>query len=212
MVSAAAVGAVAIGAPIATTLIILEFTGSYEFAVAAMIAVQVSNFIAHRLYGDSLFDMALNDRGYKIGLGRQHIQMNDMPLENIISNNALTFQKETSIKEVSLKMIENKVTEAVIINNRNEYIGKITIYDILNTKIKNNNEIKSLLKNNHLVLNNNISLLKSIEEASNFVGEFIPVKNFKNDKYVGSINEADLFQAYLDLQNQVIFEEKDTNK
>ena len=71
---------------------------------------------------------------------------------------------------------------------------------------------KSLLKNNHLVLNNNISLLKSIEEASNFVGEFIPVKNFKNDKYVGSINEADLFQAYLDLQNQVIFEEKDTNK
>ena len=49
----AAVGAVAIGAPIATTLIILEFTGSYEFAVAAMIAVQVSNFIAHRLYGDS---------------------------------------------------------------------------------------------------------------------------------------------------------------
>ena len=69
-----------------------------------------------------------------------------------------------------------------------------------------------LLKNHHLVLNNNISLLKSIEEASNFVGEFIPVKNFKNDKYVGSINEADLFQAYLDLQNQVIFEEKDTNK
>ena len=63
----AAVGAVAIGAPIATTLIILEFTGSYEFAVAAMIAVQVSNFIAHRLYGDSLFDLALNDRGYKIG-------------------------------------------------------------------------------------------------------------------------------------------------
>ena len=205
------INVVAIGAPIATTLIILEFTGSYEFAVAAMIAVQVSNFIAHRLYGDSLFDMALNDRGYKIGLGRQHIQMNDMPLENIISNNALTFQKETSIKEVSLKMIENKVTEAVIINNRNEYIGKITIYDILDTKIKNNNEINSLLKNKHLVLNNNISLLKSIEEVSNFVGEFIPVKNFKNDKYVGSINEADLFKAYLDLQNQVIFEEKDTN-
>ena len=33
-------------------------------------------------------------------------------------------------------MIENKVTEAVIINNRNEYIGKITIYDILKQKLK----------------------------------------------------------------------------
>mgnify|MGYP000487814086 CR=1 FL=1 len=68
-----------------------------------MIAVQVSNFIAHRLYGDSLFDMALNDRGYKIGLGRQHIQMDDTPLEKIISNQALTFREETSIKDVNIK-------------------------------------------------------------------------------------------------------------
>jgi len=207
----AAVGAVAIGAPIATTLIILEFTGSYEFAVAAMIAVQVSNFIAHRLYGDSLFDMALNDRGYKIGLGRQHIQMDDMPLEKIISNHALTFREETSIKDVNIKMTKDKVTEAVIINKQNEYIGKITIYDTINSKVDNKKEIKKLLKDNHLVLNNNISLVKSIEEASNFVGEFIPVKNFETNQYVGSVNESDLFRAYLKLQNQVLFEEKDTN-
>ena len=207
----AAVGAVAIGAPIATTLIILEFTGSYEFAVAAMIAVQVSNFIAHRLYGDSLFDMALNDRGYKIGLGRQHIQMDDTPLEKIISNQALTFREETSIKDVNIKMTKDKVTEAVIINKQDEYIGKITIYDTINSKVDNKREIKQLLKDNHLVLNNNISLVKSIEEASNFVGEFIPVKHFETNQYVGSINESDLFRAYLNLQNQVLFVEKDTN-
>ena len=75
----------------------------------------------------------------------------------------------------------------------------------------NQKEIKKLLKDNHLVLNNNISLVKSIEEASNFVGEFIPVKNFENNQYVGSVNESDLFRAYLNLQNQVLFVEKDTN-
>ena len=206
----AAVGAVAIGAPIATTLIILEFTGSYEFAVAAMIAVQVSNFIAHRLYGDSLFDMALNDRGYRIGLGRQHIQMDDMNLEKILSNEALTFTEETLIKDVNLKMLERKVTEVVIVNYKNVYVGKITIYDILNSKGDKRQKIKTLINNNHLVLNNNISLVKSIEEASNFVGEFIPVKNAKTNQYVGSINESDLFKAYLNLQNQVLFVEKDT--
>ena len=58
---------------------------------------------------------------------------------------------------------------------------------------------------------NNISLVKSIEEASDFVGEFIPVKNFETNQYVGSINESDLFRAYLNLQNQVLFVEKDTN-
>jgi CIC family chloride channel protein len=155
--------------------------------------------------------MALNDRGYKIGLGRQHIQMDDMPLEKIISNQALAFREETSIKDVNIKMTKNKVTEAVIINKQNEYIGKITIYDTINSKVDNKREIKKLLKNNHLVLNNNISLVKSIEEASNFVGEFIPVKNFETNQYVGSVNESDLFRAYLNLQNQVLFVEKDTN-
>ena len=70
---------------------------------------------------------------------------------------------------------------------------------------------KNLINKNHLVLENNISIVKSIEEASNFVGEFIPVKNFKTNQYVGSINESDLFKAYLKLQNQVLLVEKDAN-
>ena len=206
----AAVGAVAIGAPVATTLIILEFTGSYEFAVAAMIAVQVSTFMSHRLYGDSLFDMALNDRGIKIGLGRQHVQMDDLPLTKILSNEAITFPENTSIKEVSRKMTKNRATEAVIISSENKYKGKISIYDIIKSNINENEQIVSLIDNSHLVLNYKISLVKSIEEASSFVGEFIPVKNFENNDYIGSINESDLFKAYLKLQSQVLNVEKDT--
>ena len=136
--------------------------------------------------------------------------MDDINLEKILSNEALTFSAETSIKDVNIKMIEDKVTEVVIVNNKNVYIGKITIYDILNSKVDKRKEIDKLINNNHLVLNNNISLVKSIEEASNFVGEFIPVKNFKTNQYVGSINESDLFRAYLQLQNKVLFVEKDT--
>ena len=206
----AAVGAVAIGAPIATTLIILEFTGSYEFAVAAMIAVQVSTFMAHRLYGDSLFDMALNDRGFKIGLGRQHIQMDDIPLSKILSSEALTFNENLKIKDVNLQMLKQEVTEAVIINSQNKYIGKISIHDILQTNLDDEIKIKSLIKNTHLVLDSKISLVQSIKAASNFVGEFIPVRNKNNNEYVGSINESDLFQAYLKMQNQVLHVEKDT--
>ena len=206
----AAVGAVAIGAPIATTLIILEFTGSYEFAVAAMIAVQVSTFMAHRLYGDSLFDMALNDRGFKIGLGRQHIQMDDIPLSKILSSEALTFNENLKIKDVNLQMLKQEVTEAVIINSQDKYIGKISIHDILQTNLDDEIKIKNLIKNTHLVLDSKISLVESIEAASNFVGEFIPVRNKNNNEYVGSINESDLFQAYLKMQNQVLHVEKDT--
>ena len=136
--------------------------------------------------------------------------MDDINLEKILSNEALTFTEETLIKDVNLKMLERKVTEVVIVNYKNVYVGKITIYDILNSKVDKRQEIKTLINNNHLVLKNNISLVKSIEEASNFVGEFIPVKNSKTNQYVGSVNESDLFKAYLNLQNQVLFVEKDT--
>ena len=207
----AAIGAVAIGAPIATTLIILEFTGSYEYAVAAMIAVQVSTFMAHRLYGDSLFDLALNDRGFKIGLGRQHIQMNDIPIKDILSNDALTFNENETIKNVNSQMSEKEVTEAVIINHKNEYIGKISIYDILRSKLNNQSPVNKVINENHLVLDSKTTLVQSIEEASNFVGEFIPVKNNYDNQYIGSINESDLFQSYLKLQNQVRHVEKDTD-
>ena len=93
---------------------------------------------------------------------------------------------------------------------QNKYKGKISIYDIIKSKINESEKIVLLVDNSHLVLDYKISLVKSIEEASNFVGEFIPVKNFENNDYIGSINESDLFQAYLKLQSQVLSVEKDT--
>ena len=106
-------------------------------------------------------------------------------------------------------MTKNRATEAVIISNENKYKGKISIYDIIKPNINENEKIVSLIDNSHLVLDSKISLVKSIEEASNFVGEFIPVKDFENNDYIGSINESDLFQAYLKLQSQVLNVEKD---
>ena len=101
-------------------------------------------------------------------------------------------------------MLNKEVTEAVVINGHNKYIGKISIYDILRTNLDHKTKVKGLIKDTHLVLDSKISLVESIEAASNFVGEFIPVKNSNSNEYVGSINESDLFQAYLKLQNQVL--------
>ena len=207
LVGTAAIGAVAIGAPIATTLIILEFTGSYEFAVAALVAVQVSSFITHRLYGDSLFDMALNDRGIKISLGRQHIQMSDLKISDIATNEAIVFQSNITNDKILSKMKNEKVTEAIVKNIDDEYVGKIMFHDIIDNKL--NLTAEYLADRKSLVFESHQSLVECIEMASNFVGEFIPVRDKNSKKYIGSVAEADLFQAYLKLQNQVRFEEKD---
>ena len=109
----------------------MEFTGSYEFAVAALVAVQVSSFLTHRLYGDSLFDMALNDRGIKISLGRQHIQMSDLILSDIVTQEAIVFNSDTSRLKMEKIMKEKKVTEAVVIEKNGNYLGKILFHNLI---------------------------------------------------------------------------------
>ena len=67
-------------------------------------------------------------------------------------------------------MTKNRATEAVIISNENKYKGKISIYDIIKSTKNENEQIVALIDYSHLVLDYKISLVKSIEEASNFVG------------------------------------------
>ena len=52
------------------------------------------------------------------------------------------------------------------------------------------------------------SLQQSIEIASKFVGESIPVVNKETKEMLGVVSEADLFQAYLLTQNKIIDLEK----
>ena len=72
----AAVSSAVIGAPVAAVLIILELTQSYEYAVAAMIAVMVCNLLTNRLFGNSFFDRQLLDRGIDLRKGREAIALN----------------------------------------------------------------------------------------------------------------------------------------
>jgi predicted transcriptional regulator len=52
------------------------------------------------------------------------------------------------------------------------------------------------------------SLSDAMKIASNFVGEFIPVVNARENMVVGVISENALFSAYLDEQRKIIEMEK----
>mgnify|MGYP000551350742 CR=1 FL=1 len=52
------------------------------------------------------------------------------------------------------------------------------------------------------------SLSDAMKIASNFVGEFIPVVNARENMVVGVISENALFLAYLDEQRKIIEMEK----
>ena len=59
-----------IGAPLAMILIVFELTRNYDLTIAAMVAVVFSNLLASRIFGRSIFDVQLRQRGFDLAFGR----------------------------------------------------------------------------------------------------------------------------------------------
>lgn len=66
ILGAASCIAAVIGAPLAAVMIVFELTGSYEWAVLAMISVVTANQFSRALAGRSLFDRQLTLRGIQL--------------------------------------------------------------------------------------------------------------------------------------------------
>ena len=72
----AAVSSSVIGAPITAIILVLELTGSYDYAIAATFPIVICSFITSRTFGNSLFDKQLISRGVAITKGREQILLN----------------------------------------------------------------------------------------------------------------------------------------
>jgi CIC family chloride channel protein len=202
----AAISSTVVGTPIAGVLIMLELTMSYELALAAMLSVVTSALISHLLFGHSFFDRQLLDRGIDISQGRTQIELMEQPIVHLANKDFINFSKDTSIKSAITQMAEAQVSEAYITSNENNFLGKVSLHGLLNSK--DTLFVTSSLIEKPTQIKHDASLQQGIEIASEFVGESIPVINFETGKLLGVLSEADLFQAYLATQNKIIDLEK----
>ena len=69
----AAVASSIIGGPITAVVLVLELTGSYQYAIASIFSVAISNLITYMIFGSSFFDAQLKLRNINIGFGREYI-------------------------------------------------------------------------------------------------------------------------------------------
>ena len=108
----AAVASSIIGGPITAVVLVLELTGSYQYAIASIFSVAISNLITYMIFGSSFFDAQLKLRNINIGFGREYIYMNDILIKNLIDKNCLLFDRNILIND-ALKLFKSKnVTEA----------------------------------------------------------------------------------------------------
>ena len=187
----AAVSSSVIGAPISVILIVLELTGSYEYAVSAMVAVIVSSLITHRVFGLSYFDRQLKDRGIDMSLGREDIQLSRTYLSNFVSRDCIIADASDSGKDLAQRMSEMQMTEAYILGRDEILIGKV---DIFGAQRAGYNPIATELTKDPLVLKENESLKTALAAIESFVGESVPVVT-ATGTFQGVLTEGMLFSA-----------------
>ncbi len=196
----AAVSSSVIGAPITAIILVLELTGSYEYAIAATLPIVICSFITSRTFGNSLFDKQLTLRGVAITKGRERILLNEVKIENYVNKKFTKFTSKTSIDKALKLLTKEKTTEGYIVSKENIYIGKISLLSLVN---KNHSNIVDYTEIKPLIIDPNSSLIFVIKKLSKFVGESIPIVNKKTSEMIGIISENDVLKAYLDISEEI---------
>ena len=196
----AAVSSSVIGAPITAIILVLELTGSYEYAIAATFPIVICSFITSKVFGNSLFDKQLISRGVAITKGREQILLSEILINEYVDINYTKFNSNTSVFQAIKLLTKNNTTEGYIVSKDNKYIGKVSLIDLVNNKDDN---LNNYILKKPLVIDPKSNLLEVIKNLSSFVGESIPIVDKKTKTMCGIISENDVLVAYLEISNEI---------
>ena len=130
----AALSSTVVGTPIAGVLIMLELTMSYELALAAMLSVVTSSLVAHLLFGHSFFDRQLLDRGIDISQGRSQIEMMELSVKQLATNDYVSLSQDIIAEDAIKAMTKSEVSEAYIVTKEQQFFGKVSLHGLLKIK------------------------------------------------------------------------------
>lgn len=201
----AAVSSAVIGAPLSAVMIVLELTQSYEYAVAAMVAVVVSSLLTNRLFGHSFFDRQLLDRGIDLSQGREALALGHVLVEGYASQNYIPAAVTSRGDELLDAMRTGGDTEAYVLNQDGVLLGKLSIYAVLEA---GSGAIGDFMDTAPLSLYTHDSLEHAMATAGEFVGESLPIIEPDTGRLMGTVTEGALFQAVIAVQKQARSQER----
>ena len=199
VVGMAAVAGSVIGAPIGVVLIVFEFTRSYEFAVAAILAVSMSSFISTRLFCYSFFDRQLILRGFDLRQGREFLSLRDIKVTELELEPGSPVESVVTGEEIVSMLKQANRTEAYVIDPAGQLLGTVNILAAL---AQPSASAQSLIASDQHRLHLEDDLQQALGVARDFVGEAIPVVD-ASGVYVGCISEGAILGGTLDRQEQV---------
>jgi CIC family chloride channel protein len=202
----AAVTGSVIGAPMTMIVLIIELTGSYVYALAALVSLAVSVTYTQIRFGTSYFDTQLAGRGIDISEGRIGLYLNETSVIDFCERQFDTISETETVGRAQQIMSQGQKSELIVISENQKFLGKVDALSILDADA--NSRLNEYVDSECLTISDVNSLSEAMEVASDFVGEFIPIINRREGVIVGIISENALFKAYLDQQSTITEREK----
>ena len=200
-----------IGAPLTTIIIVLEMTRNYSITTAAMVSVVLSNIVAYHLFGRSLFDKVLKNRGIDLGLGRDKALLNIKSIEPYISNDFCRIDAHVTLNGARRMMIQADATEAFYLDENSVHKGTISLVKLaalIDQGVDMNQRIGAHLDQESFCLTKSTTIWEAMNELQNFVGESIPVlKDTQSKIMLGIVHESTIIKAYLETTSTLRKEE-----
>ena len=200
-----------IGAPLTTIIIVLELTRNYSITTAAMVSVVLSNIVAYRLFGRSLFDKVLQKRGIDLGLGRDKAVLNIKTIEPYISKEYCELSPQTTLAQARHAMIAADDTEAYLVDEDGTYKGTITLVNLANLIDQGQDMSMSVVPHidtEPFTLEQSTTIWEAMKSIEAFVGESIPiVDTHDSSKMIGIVYESTIIKAYLETTSMLRQEE-----
>ncbi len=194
-----------IGAPMTALLLVFELTRSYEITVAAMLAIVFANLMAHNWYGRSLYDRQLAESGIDLSMGRERAYLMHHKVVEHVTDSLPVVQHTASLAELRAQMNTHSTASVVIVDSDQRFLGLVFQNQLY--ELDDNIGVSSIELQTGIEFNQYTSIWEAMETMRGYIGVAIAVVDSENGRYLGSIPEAVVINAYLDAAQELRREE-----
>ena len=156
---------------------------------------------ASLVFGHSFFDEQLFRRGIDLSQGRGNLELMSTNVETIVSKQFVLVSASEKVCDAIKILSEAGVGEGYCLDDHGRLLGKCALPSLSLSAA--NGSVSDCLDNDPVKLNGDSSILQAMEIASSFIGENMPVIEASTGEMLGVVSEADIFDAYLNLQSRV---------
>lgn len=197
-----------IGAPLTTILIVFELTQNYELATASMLSVAFANLIGYRIFGRSIFDVQLAERGLDFTHGRDRVIAQQRRIRVLVSDNFTRVNSDDTLAHTRDALVKDKRSEAYVLDGDGRYLGTVSMHRIIELLVggvSDGESVAAYAEPEYPVLHPDDSVWTALHKMDDFVGESIPV--VEDDVLIGVVFETRVINAYIETLHDVRREE-----